>query len=104
MVNGSFPPPASIGDTVYVNLRAFSSQWYDSHATSLPNAYTNNYVVSAVYSASTRRNCLALTFPVFNDYQEPFVNPWFVYLYGSRKSLGNATLITPAMVADYHLS
>ena len=94
----------NIGDTVYVDLRAFGAAWYASKADTLPHLFTHTNVVLGTYSTGPTPNTLLLRFPSYPEH--PIIaKSWFIYLYGSAKTPGDgATILTRELVTSYSLS
>ena len=85
--------------TVYVDLRAFGSHWYQT--LQLPDLHTSVYYVECVYSRWLKpQRLLELHVPVF-DLLRPVDHP-FIVMYGSLLvPPQQGTLVTPLLLAQH---
>jgi hypothetical protein len=89
------------GDVVYVDLRSYGADWYDT--LDLPDKYLIKYLVEYRYldflEAKTRIRCHC---PVFNEYF--IVDRDFVQRYGNRRTIPPSSVLIDAEFCKKHSS
>ena len=96
----------SVGDTLYVDIRCYSTGWYDEELTFLEDRYDKVYAVAyqvtAVHSRYLKAYCA-----VYDELWQASTGPgkldaYWCYVYGRAKELTDAmTLVTPELCRRY---
>ena len=96
----------SIGDKIYVDIRCYSTEWYDNELTFLTDRYDKVYVViyevTGVYNRFLKAYC-----PVYDERWEATSGPckldsYWCYAFGHRRALTDEmVLVTPELCRDH---
>ena len=96
----------SIGDKIYVDIRCYSTEWYDNELTFLTDRYDKVYVViyevTGVYNRFLNAYC-----PVYDERWEATsglckLDSYWCYAFGHRRVLTDEmVLVTPELCRDH---
>ena len=95
-----------VGDKIYVDIRCYSTEWYDNELTFLTDRYDKVYVVFYEVTGVHNRFLKAYS-PLYDERWEATSGPckldsYWCYAFGHRRALtDDLVLVTPELCRDY---